>query len=386
MVIQSSNQQIINHKNQQETMKKYMKLLACLLAGAFVLTACDDDDPVVHYREVAVSDGLFIVNEGSYFSQVNGSLDYLDYATGKVHRNVFSAANGRSLGGTPNNAVLCGSKLYIATQEENRVEVVDAKTMKAFEPISVTAPRELCTDGEAVYVSSYTGEVSKVDTLTLKVTAKSAKVGANLEGIACRQGYVYVCNAWENLGNYQYAYYTNLVKLSAQNLQKVKDVTVVANPNQLIASGDDLYLASWGDYSPSAPATIQHISLDDQVTMLALATYMALGKDKLYLISSSYDEQWNEVNTYQSYDLKTGETKTFVDGKDISSPCAIGVDPVTDDVFISSRQSFANPNDAYVNDGYVVRYRADGSKVGTYNCGVNPGTLVFVGHNERVAE
>ena len=75
-------------------MKKYMKLLACLLAGAFVLTACDDDDPVVHYREVAVSDGLFIVNEGSYFSQVNGSLDYLDYATGKVQRNVFSAANG----------------------------------------------------------------------------------------------------------------------------------------------------------------------------------------------------------------------------------------------------------------------------------------------------
>ena len=225
-------------------MKKYMKLLACLFAGAFILAACDDDDPVVHYREVAVSDGLFIVNEGSYFSQVNGSLDYLDYATGKVQRNVFSAANGRSLGGTPNNAVLCGSKLYIATQEENRVEVVDAKTMKAFEPISVTAPRELCTDGEAVYVSSYTGEVSKVDTLTLKVTAKSAKVGANLEGIACRQGYVYVCNAWENLGNYQYAYYTNLVKLSAQNLQKVKDVTVVANPNQLIASGDDLYLAS----------------------------------------------------------------------------------------------------------------------------------------------
>ena len=63
---------------------------------------------------------------------------------------------------------------------------------------------------------------------------------------------------------------------------------------------------------------------------------MALGKDKLYLISSSYDEQWNEVNAYQSYDLKTGETKTFVDGKDISSPCAIGVDPVTDDVFIKA--------------------------------------------------
>ena len=165
-------------------MKKYMKLFACLLAGAFVLTACSDDDSVkpISYQDVPVADGLFILNEGSYFDQVNGSLDYLDYATGTVSRRVFQAANGRSLGGTPNNAIQCGSKIYIATQEENRVEVIDAKTLKALSPIAITAPRELCTDGQFVYVSAYTGEVSKVDTLSLKVVKKSPIVGTNLEG------------------------------------------------------------------------------------------------------------------------------------------------------------------------------------------------------------
>ena len=48
-------------------MKKYMKLFACLLAGAFVLTACSDDDSVkpIAYQDVPVADGLFILNEGS---------------------------------------------------------------------------------------------------------------------------------------------------------------------------------------------------------------------------------------------------------------------------------------------------------------------------------
>lgn len=358
-----------------------MKLLACLLAGTFVLTACDDDneEPKTEYHEVAVADGLFILNEGSYYSQVNGSLDYLDYATNSIQRNVFQAANGRALGGTPNNAVVCGSKMYIATQEENRVEVVDAKTLKALSPVSITAPRELCTDGEAVYVSSYTGEVSRIDTLSLRVTAKSPVVGTNLEGIACRQGYVYVCNAW----NSDYTYNTNLVKLSAQTLQKQKDITVVANPNQLIASGDDLYLASWGNYA-DVPATIQHISLSDQVTTLAHATHMALGNGKLYLVGSSYDDQWREVNTYTVYDLASATETTFTRGLDIVSPVTIGVDPVSGDVFISSRSMDANTGAAsYTAKGYVLRYRPDGTLVTRYDCGVSPATLVFVSHTER---
>ena len=362
-----------------------MKLLACLVAGAFVLTACSDDDPVkpISYEDVPVADGVFFLNEGSYFDQVDGSLDYLDYATDKVSRNVFKAANGRSLGGTPNNAILCGSKIYIATQEENRVEVVDAKTLKALSPIAITAPRELCTDGQYVYVSAYTGEVSKVDTLSLKVVKKSPVVGANLEGIAYRAGYVYVCNAW----NSDYTYNTNVVKLSAETLAKEKDVTVAANPNQLIAAGQDIYLSSWGNYF-DVPATIQRIDMSDNVTVIANATYMAHFEDNLYLIGSFYDENWNEKNTYTVVDLNTNEEKKFIDGSEIVSPCAIGVDPVSGDVFISSRKKYPNADGSesvsYKQDGYVVRYDFNGTYVGTYDCGVNPGTLLFVNHTKQV--
>lgn len=106
-------------------MKKQFKSCVCILAGALLFAACSDDDEK-ELEQVTVADGVFILNEGSYFNMIDGSLDYLDYATGTVSRNVFQNKNGRSLGGTPNNAVICGSKMYIATADENRVEVVDA--------------------------------------------------------------------------------------------------------------------------------------------------------------------------------------------------------------------------------------------------------------------
>ena len=110
-----------------------MKFWFSLVLGTFVLTACNLDEEPKEYKDVTVADGLFILNEGSYFSQINGSLDFLGYLSSSVERDIFNKINGRALGGTPNHALICGSKMYIATTEENRVEVVDAMTLKAFD-------------------------------------------------------------------------------------------------------------------------------------------------------------------------------------------------------------------------------------------------------------
>ena len=364
-------------------MKKYTKFLGCLFVGAFVLTSCLSSDDEWEPREVTVADGVFILNEGSYFSQINGTMDFISYATGtlSMNRNVFEQVNGRTLGGTPNHILRCGSKIYIATTDENRIEVLDAKSLKALTPIAITAPRELCTNGKSVFVSSYTGEVSKVDTASLTVVRKSAKVGANLEGIAYRDGSIYVCNAW----NPDYTYNTNVVKLSAESLEKQKDITVVANPNQLIATENGLFLASWGNYA-DVPAKIQFINSSDNVTSIADATYMALGNGFLYLISSSYDENWKEVNTYSMMDLSSGAQYRFIDSSDIESPCAIGVDPISGMVVITSRKKYPNaegvPTVSYTRDGYVACYTPLGDFIAKLDCGVNPGAMLFLSHTE----
>ena len=366
-------------------MKKYTKFLGCLFVGAFVLTSCLSSDDEWEPREVTVADGVFILNEGSYFSQINGTMDFISYATGtlSVNRNIFEQVNGRTLGGTPNHIIQCGSKIYIATTDENRVEVLDANNLKALTPIEITAPRELCTNGKSVFVSSYTGEVSKVDTTSLKVVRKSAKIGANLEGIAFRDGSIYVCNAW----NPDYTYNTNVVKLSAETLEKEKDITVVANPNQLIADGDKLFLASWGNYADVSPE-IQQIDLLDNVTKLTNATHMAYANDYLYLINTTYDEKGNEVNSYSVFNVTTKEETTFIVGRDIDSPCTIAIDPLMGYVFIGSRKKYldaeGNMAVSYTQPGYVVCYSSYGALINRFPCGVNPGTMVFATHNAKI--
>lgn len=365
-------------------MKKQFKTCVCILAGALLFAACSDDDEK-ELEQVTVADGVFILNEGSYFNMIDGSLDYLDYATGTVSRNVFQNKNGRSLGGTPNNAVICGSKMYIATADENRVEVIDAHSMSAYSPISMTTPRELCTDGKAVYATSYDGTVSKIDTTSLKIVAQSATIGDALEGITALGGYLYVCNAWKNLGGYSYEYHTNVVKLQAADLSKVKDITVAANPNQILNDGTNIYLACWGNYA-EVPATVQKIDANDQVTTLANGRMIALDdtKNLLYIVNTTYDENWAEVNNYNVYDLKTGKESQFTAGTEIFSPVAIGVDPITGDVLISSYSENADYKGyaSYTTDGYVAHYSANGTFLNKYVCGVGPGTLVFAHHTE----
>ena len=74
-------------------MKKYLSMAACLLMGLSVFTSCSDDDnsDKPHEGLKSVADGVFVLNQGSYFSQINGSLDYYAYGTSSLTptRNIF---------------------------------------------------------------------------------------------------------------------------------------------------------------------------------------------------------------------------------------------------------------------------------------------------------
>jgi len=359
-------------------MKKHFVFFLCLAAGLFALTSCSDDDGPneVTHKFAAVADGALIINEGSYFSGIDGSVSYFDYTKGTVTDNLFSSVNGRSLGGTPNNAIQLGNYVYIAVTEENRIEVAEFTTMAASTPISVTSPRELATDGIYVYVTSYTGKVSKIDPTERKIIATSDSIGGNLEGIAARDGYLYVCNAW----NSDYTYNTNVVKLQSSDLKKVKDITVVCNPTTMLTADDDIYVCSMGNYYDVA-STVQKIDVNDQVTPIAEATLMAYSEtnERLYLINAPY----GATPRYFTYDPKTG-AEADLKGCEVDYPFAIGFDDVSNTLLITSLTIDSDTGYAsYTKPGYLCRYTVSEntcSRTDRVSTGVCPGTLVFVYH------
>ena len=62
-------------------MKKYLLSIAVLMAATISFTSCDDDDdcPTCPPPATIVQNGVYVINEGSYYSQINGTLDFLGY-------------------------------------------------------------------------------------------------------------------------------------------------------------------------------------------------------------------------------------------------------------------------------------------------------------------
>lgn len=359
-------------------MKKYLLSIAVLMAATISFTSCDDDDdcPTCPPPATIVQNGVYVINEGNYSYQINGTLDFLGYDVAKgtysMTESIFEKVNGRSLGGTPNDALIFSdSLLCIAVADENRVEFVNTLTKKASTAIKIEKPRELAYESGSnyIYVSSYTGKVYKIDMTTRTIAGESEKVGANLEGIAVAGNKLYVCNSC----NPDYTYNKNVVELNANTLAKNQDIEVVDNPVDVINAGDAIFILSMGNYGDK-PATVQMLK-DGQLSTIGNATMMAYDayNDQLYMINAPFGGD----KEYKVYNLKNGQTTTFLTNPDIFSPYSLAVNPVNGDVFITS--STKNPDTGYADytaDCKLYRYTSAGILLGTYDCGVNPGTIV----------
>lgn len=358
-------------------MKKYLLSIAVLMAATISFTSCDDDDDSATCPTPVIPRyGVYVINEGNYSYQINGTLDFLGYDVAKgtysMTRNIFESVNGRSLGGTPNDALIVGdSVLCIAVADENRVEFVNTTTKKADAAVSIDNPRELAYESGSnyLYVSSYTGKVYKIDMTTRTIAGESEKVGANLEGIAVAGNKLYVCNSC----NPDYTY-KNVVELNASTLAKNQDIEVVDNPVDVINAGNAIFILSMGNYADK-PATVQMLK-DGQLSTIGNATMMAYDSynDQLYMINAPYGGD----KEYKVYNLKNGQTTTFLTNPDIFSPYSLTVNPVNGDVFITAQvESAEYPGSAsYNTDCKLYRYTSAGILLGTYDCGVNPGTIV----------
>lgn len=370
---------------------QHIKYLFTLLLAACTLCACTDDTPEQTKPTTdPVSCFGLVLNSGSYYSHIDGSLCRFRLVAdtpAATETAAFAAANGRSLGATPNAMAQSPNglgKLYIAVTDENRVEVCTITNLVAIAAIDIPQPRCVAAPASralpakeaCVYVSSYDGTVRKIDCQTQRVVAQSEKVGDCLEGLAVVGDEVFVANSHTA----DYAYCNTVVRLRASDLARVGEIRVHTNPTQLAATDDgQLFVACAGDYAAEG-AMVQRIKPDGTVQDIAPATMMAAYGQLLYLVNTPF----GGAATYSVYDTAKGRLAKFIDGTELFSPSAIAVQPCVDDnptqgdVFIASRNQDPDTGyPSYVADGYIEQYRADGTHVGRYRAGVEPVAIGF---------
>lgn len=354
-----------------------LKLKSAFVAMCSLLfVACNPDgnnDQVLPNEggedSLAVNEVYYVLNSGDWKSN-NSSLTRYDAVSGEAEQFFFESRNGRGLGNTANDVLVYGSKMYIAVAGESTIEVTDLAAISVKQIECGAQPRYLAASGGKVYVSYYDGHVARLDTATLDIDAK-VKVGRNPEQLAVVGNKLYVANSGGMDWDTELGYDNTVSVIDIPSFSEIKKIDVVLNPSVVVALGEGVFVASYGNYA-DVPSTLQYIGSDDQVSLVnecSNMTEICANFGMLYGFFSQYDENWNATITYMSYNPATGTVDSpWIQEKEVPVPykvCSVG-----DYICVTSSD--------YVNDGDVYLYDIDGMLVKKIAVGMNPVKVVKV--------
>ena len=370
-------------------MKKYLLSVAVMAMGATLLTGClgDDSKSGDTPMEIPVTNGVFVINNGSSYQSIDGSLTYIDYKTAApAEQDIYKKVNGKSLGGTPNDVIVYGQKVYIVGSDENTIFVLDARNCKELKQVSTTdllgdaegrTPRRIAAFEDKVYFTTYGGYVAAIDTINFKLQQKY-QVGSAPEGLtfvinSSNQGTLYVANSDYSYGNGS----ISKIDISTGSITEIKN-DKVTNPQEIAVSGDVLYVLDWGhyndDWSQQVDAGVYMISGNDAKLVIPNATGMTAAGYMIY----TFNDPWGGSGaTYSAFDIRSNYLSTLNLSGDsahkLISPCAISIDQITGNILIASRP--LDPDTGYPSyalPGFVNVYSNSGQFLESFNTGVEP--------------
>lgn len=314
-------------------------------------------DPDVPEKPAVALSGAYVLNSGNQGNN-NASLTYYDFTSKEVVPDLFMKANNRGLGDTANDILVYGSKIYIAVYGSNVIEVTDLQGKSLMQISSDSSdpllPRSFTYNEGKVYVSLYDGYVARLDTASLAIEAK-VQVGRNPEQMAIAHNLLYVANSGGLDYNTEVGYDKTVSIVRLSSFTEKKKLEVVTNPVNMVRDNQgDIYLVSMGNYG-DIPNTFQRIDTeieDVKPVEVTNATEMASVGDKLYMMYSQYDANWNQTISFISFDAvhESVISNNFItDGTVIAKPSKLSADAATNYLFVTE-SDFTNNGDVYAFD------------------------------------
>jgi DNA-binding beta-propeller fold protein YncE len=357
-------------------MKKYLFLL---FAALFLFSACSKDgQPLNPEPDDIKSTGVYILNAGKMGNN-DATLDYYDTETKAFYGDIFAASNKRGLGDTGQSLLVYGAKIYMAVSGSSTIEITDlaGKSLKQLEVKDNNGaprmPRYFTNYKDKVYVTLFDGYVACIDTAEM-IIQKEVRVGDNPEQLIVANHKIYVANS----GGMNFPNYGKTVSvIDPTGFTVTKTLDVGENPQYLTTDSEakTVYLIATGDYSPGSNILQRIDTQTDVVTTIEglTASWMSMGAgDKLYIISTEYDENWNMTAKYHVYDAKAGRLAGdfITDGSTIPNPYHISADKVNGTVYIGSSD--------YISRGDIYVYSAAGRFMYKFPVsGINPEGVYF---------
>ncbi len=325
--------------------------------------------------EGASSDTTFyyVLNSG-LFHQNNASLSKYVPETGEVFNNYFELKNGRRLGDTGNDMIVHGSKVFIAVDVSNTLEVLDKNTAVSDTQFVMMHegeeqhPRALLAYGSEIWVVNYNGTVSVLDTATMTFT-HHIQVGRNPDGIAAASGHVFVTNSGGlDAPNYD----STLYVIDPINYTEIQKINVGLNPSSVLVDGEgQLYVSTRGN----------HDDVPGGITIIDAVTWNEI--DRPTISGSLYGE--GDSGYLTTYDYNTSASGLYqfdFVGDTLNSGNMINQGQVNTiyELFVPEDESkiFCLDANGFTSLGEVIQLSPEGELESTVQVGINPIKMILV--------
>lgn len=365
---------------------------------------------------------IILLNEGNWQAD-NGRMTYFE--DGRIVSNQwFRDNNGMKLGDTPNDIIQINDNLLaVAVNWSNIIQFLTPQGKAVAATEDVPNNRQLVSDGEYVYVTSYghecattsgmktftRGFVAKIDIRTFKVT-DAVEVGYEPDGIALYGGHLFVANSGGYAFQENHDYETTVSVVDAKTMKVVKTIDTghINLYGKMTQSGRYLCFSSAGDYyyvpactvimdcekalSGASPCFVTLDYASTYSTTDLQGNILAIGSRFSY-VTSEYVFNFLTLNPQRimETDGAEGVEETLPgtmmsDIRKIQSPYALYVNPYTGYMYATDSSSFASA-------GTLYQWSPEGLLLGKYSVYVNPSHILalppdghFTGIDNVVAE
>ena len=369
--------------------RKFFVGILCALALGISFTACSDDDEHVMNdtgskielpgrRAYILYEGIFAQGEetngtGIAFYAPNHDKEYI--------ADIFSFQNGKALGNQAQSIIKKNDFIYVAVSTSSNVIKMNEACVEVghCDFPKGNDPRYMVEKNGFLYVTHYGGQVSKIDTQSMKVVETlQIPGGKQLEGITEYNNRLYVANSYAP----DFTKLKEVFVINPQTMSLENTITVLDSPKLLCVKDNQIYLISLGNFTDVA-SQLQVIDPRTNTSRaIAPATLMAEGeRDQILLVNTEtvYDADWNATykNKFFSYNTKTQQLNehTFLANAPeelaTSNIYMLTVDELTGEIYVGTA--------AASGEGTIYRFDARGSYKESFEVGGKfPNSMIFV--------
>ncbi|NRB59306.1 MAG: YncE family protein [Winogradskyella sp.] len=324
------------------------KLLLLFLCVGLLFNSCSDDDDNNNNEPLGDYDNGILVSHEGNFGMGNASVSYVSYDLSTVENNIFNNVNSTLLGDTAQSIAFNGNFAYIVLNVSNKIEVVNRYTFESVATINtgLNNPRYIAFANGKGYVTNWgDGFVTTDDYIAIfdvasnTINAQTIAVEEGPEEIVASGNSVYVAHQ----GGFNQ---NNVISVIDANNDVVSTTITVGDvPNSLVLEGNNLWVLSGGKPAWTGDETAGKLSKinisNNSVTSIDFATtehpnYLAFENGKLYYYMSGSVYEMDD----SSLTLPTTANITGVNfyGMTVNNSVLYGVDAVD---FVSNGSLFA---------------------------------------------